>query len=32
MQGKRYVEGDFNRVIVIPEHEEYRVKLLLSFP
>lgn len=30
VQGKRYVEGDFNRVIVIPEREEYRVKLLMS--
>jgi type I restriction enzyme R subunit len=30
VQGKRYVEGDFNRVIVIPEREEYRVKLLMG--
>lgn len=29
-QGKRYVEGDFNRVIIIPEREQYRVKLLLG--
>jgi type I restriction enzyme R subunit len=28
--GKRYVESDFNRVIVIPEREEYRVKLFMS--
>jgi type I restriction enzyme R subunit len=30
VQGKRYVEGDFNRVIVIRERDEYRVKLLLG--
>jgi type I restriction enzyme, R subunit len=30
VQGKRYVEGDFNRLIVIPEREEYRVKLLMG--
>ena len=30
VQGKRYVEGDFNRVIVIPEREQYRVKLFLE--
>ena len=30
VQGKRYLEGDFNRVIVITEREEYRVKLLLG--
>lgn len=29
-RGKRYVEGDFNRVIVIREREEYRVKLLMG--
>lgn len=29
-QGRRYVEGDFNRIIVIPEREAYRVKLLMS--
>ena len=28
--GKRYVEGEFNRVIIIPEREEYRVKLFLD--
>ena len=28
--GKRYVEGDFNRIIVIPEREAYRVKLLMG--
>jgi type I restriction enzyme R subunit len=28
--GKRYVESDFNRIIVIPEREAYRVKLLLG--
>ena len=28
--GRRYVEGDFNRVIVIPEREAYRVKLLMG--
>ncbi|WP_114972238.1 EcoAI/FtnUII family type I restriction enzme subunit R [Rhodoferax ferrireducens] len=28
--GKRYVESDFNRVIVIPEREAYRVKLLMG--
>ena len=28
--GKRYVESDFNRVIIIPEREEYRVKLFMS--
>ena len=28
--GKRYVEGDFNRIIIIPEREAYRVKLLLG--
>lgn len=28
--GKRYVEGDFNRVIVIPEREEYRVRLFMG--
>ena len=29
-QGKRYVENDFNRIIVIPEREAYRVKLLMG--
>mgnify|MGYP001609263904 CR=1 FL=1 len=28
--GKRYVEGDFNRVIVIHEREAHRVKLLMG--
>ena len=28
--GKRYEEGEFNRVIVIPEREAYRVKLFMS--
>lgn len=28
--GKRYVEGEFNRVIVIPEREAYRVKLFMN--
>ena len=28
--GKRYVESDFNRIIVIPEREAYRGKLLMS--
>jgi type I restriction enzyme, R subunit len=28
--GKRYVESDFNRLIVIPEREAYRVKLLMG--
>jgi len=28
--GKRYVEGEFNRVIVIPEREQYRVKLFMD--
>ena len=28
--GKRYVESDFNRIIVIPEREAYRVKLLMG--
>lgn len=28
--GKRYVEGDFNRVIVIPEREAHRLKLLMG--
>ncbi|GAA4414120.1 EcoAI/FtnUII family type I restriction enzme subunit R [Quisquiliibacterium transsilvanicum] len=30
VQGKRYVESEFNRVIVIPEREAYRVKLLMG--
>lgn len=28
--GKRYVENDFNKVIVIPEREKYRVKLFMD--
>jgi type I restriction enzyme R subunit len=28
--GKRYTENDFNRIIVIPEREAYRVKLLME--
>jgi type I restriction enzyme R subunit len=28
--GKRYVESEFNKVIVIPEREAFRVKLFLS--
>jgi len=28
--GKRYVEGEFNRLIVIPEREAYRVKLFMG--
>jgi len=28
--GKRYVESDFNKIIVIPEREAYRVTLLMS--
>jgi type I restriction enzyme R subunit len=28
--GKRYVEGEFNKIIVIPEREAYRVKLLMD--
>ena len=28
--GKRYIESEFNRVIVIPEREEYRVKLFMN--
>ena len=28
--GKRYEEGEFNRVIVIPEREAYRVKLFMG--
>lgn len=28
--GKRYVENEFNRVIIIPEREEYRVKLFMD--
>ncbi|MBS0407116.1 MAG: DEAD/DEAH box helicase family protein [Proteobacteria bacterium] len=28
--GRRYVEGDFNRVIIIREREEYRVRLFMS--
>jgi type I restriction enzyme R subunit len=30
VQGKRYVENEFNRVIIIPEREEYRVKLFMG--
>ncbi|HXK40288.1 MAG TPA: type I restriction-modification enzyme R subunit C-terminal domain-containing protein, partial [Candidatus Paceibacterota bacterium] len=29
-EGKRYEEGDFNRVIVIPEREKKRVQIFLS--
>ncbi|MEY4417276.1 MAG: hypothetical protein RIQ53_4569, partial [Pseudomonadota bacterium] len=28
--GRRYLEGDFNRVIVIPEREAHRVKLFMG--
>jgi type I restriction enzyme R subunit len=28
--GKRYVESDFNKIIIIPEREAYRVKLFMS--
>ena len=28
--GKRYVESEFNRVIIIPEREAYRVKLVMD--
>lgn len=28
--GKRYVESEFNRVIIIPEREQYRVKLFMD--
>ena len=28
--GKRYVESDFNRVIIIPEREAYRVKVFMG--
>lgn len=28
--GKRYVESEFNRVIVIPEREQYRAKLFMD--
>jgi type I restriction enzyme, R subunit len=28
--GKRYIEGDFNRSIVIPEREAYRVELFMK--
>lgn len=28
--GKRYVESDFNRIIIIPDREAYRVKLLME--
>jgi type I restriction enzyme R subunit len=28
--GKRYVESEFNKVIVIPEREKYRVKLFMD--
>jgi len=30
VSGKRYVESDFNKIIVIPEREAYRVKLLMG--
>jgi type I restriction enzyme R subunit len=29
-EGKRYTEDDFNRVIIIPEREAYRVKLFME--
>ena len=29
-EGRRYKESEFNRIIVIPERERYRVKLLLD--
>ena len=28
--GKRYVENEFNKIIIIPEREAYRVKLLMG--
>ena len=28
--GKRYVENDFNKIIIIPEREAYRVKLFMG--
>lgn len=28
--GKRYIESDFNRIIIIPEREAYRVKLMME--
>ena len=28
--GKRYVESDFNKIIIIPEREAYRVKLFMG--
>ena len=28
--GRRYTESDFNRIIIIPEREAYRVKLLMG--
>ena len=30
MPGKRYVESEFNKVIIIPEREKYRVKLFMD--
>ena len=30
VQGKRYTESDFNKVIVIPEREAYRVKVFMD--
>jgi type I restriction enzyme R subunit len=30
VSGKRYVESEFNKIIVIPEREAYRVKLLMG--
>ncbi len=30
VRGKRYVEGEINRLIIIPEREAYRVKLFMS--
>lgn len=30
VQGKRYVEGEINRIIIIPEREAYRVKLFMD--
>ena len=29
-EGKRYTEGEMNRVIIIPEREKYRVKLFMD--
>lgn len=30
VEGKRYVESEFNRIIIIPERELYRVKLFMD--